>query len=487
MVWTQDVADSLGVAEDAFRLIAGMIFVYPVMLVHNLFLKRHSATVQHLYFIITGMLLAYWTLGADSVLHGTICIVVTYVVLLVFGGSIYTAGALFAFQLIYLSVGYISRSSNEYVVNWTMPHCVLCLRLIGVAMDVYDGSRPEADLSKDQQLTKLAAVPSLLEMTSHVFYLGSYFVGPQHSMTKFRTFIQRNIDDGDMTGSIGFGCRRLLLGWVYIGLHLVGSILVPDSYVLSDEFKTLPLWKMYLLMSIWVKGMLSKYIGAWLFSEGACIFSGLAYNGRKEDGTILWNGGANVKLRKWEYCYNFGQVIESFNINTNAWAMNYVYKRCRFLNSKLYSQVVTLVFLAVWHGFHSGYYVTFFCEVLVMQFEKQCFPLFARNPTFARLQETSLAVRVMLKVIGKVYVIIFIAHCFMPFALLKSAIYWPLMKATCFPVFLFFGTWPLWKIPLVKLLKPPRTKTTTTEAIDQTASVATNKAQEQENSSKKSQ
>ena len=62
--------------------------------------------------------------------------------------------------------------------------------------DCYDGSRPEEELSKDQKTAKLAEVPSLLEMCSHVFYLGSYFVGPQFTMTKFRGFIQRNIEDG---------------------------------------------------------------------------------------------------------------------------------------------------------------------------------------------------------------------------------------------------------------------------------------------------
>ena len=65
--------------------------------------------------------------------------------------------------------------------------------------DCYDGSRPEEELSKDQKTAKLAEVPSLLEMCSHVFYLGSYFVGPQFTMTKFRGFIQRNIEDGGKT------------------------------------------------------------------------------------------------------------------------------------------------------------------------------------------------------------------------------------------------------------------------------------------------
>lgn len=458
MSWTASVADSIGVAEDAFRLIMGMCFAYPVMLVHNLFVKRQPAYVQHLYFLGTGLALAYWALGGMTLVHGIVCILVTYLVLWIYGGSFHTAAFIFIFQMLYLSVGYILTSNTDYAVNWTMPHCVLTLRLIGVAMDCYDGSRPEEELSKDQKISKLSSVPSLLEMCSHVFYMGSYFVGPQHSMTKFRGFIQRNIDDGDMTGSIGFGTRRFVLAWVYFGMHLGLGKIAPHDFVMSSEFASLPYWQMYLYMTFWVKSILAKYIGAWLLSEGACIYSGLAYNGRKEDGTILWNGGANVKLRKFEYCYHFGQVIESFNINTNTWCMNYVYKRCRWMNNKFYSQAVTMTFLAVWHGFHSGYYLTFFNEILVMQFEKQFIPLCQRNPILSKLWEDSLIAKALFIVIGKVYVLFFMPHCFMPFAVLKSKLYLPFLWTTKMPVFLFFGTWPLWGKVVKALLKAPKPK-----------------------------
>ncbi len=49
----------------------------------------------------------------------------------------------------------------------------------------------------------------------------------------------------------------------------------------------------------------------------------------------------------------------------------YMYKRLRFLGNKQLSQVVTLVFLAVWHGFYSGYYVNFFLEFITVFAEKQ--------------------------------------------------------------------------------------------------------------------
>jgi len=69
-------------------------------------------------------------------------------------------------------------------------------------------------------------------------------------------------------------------------------------------------------------------------------------------------------------------MIESFNIRTNAWVMTYVYKRLRFLNNRLLSQAGVLIFLALWHGHHSGYYVTFFHEFLIMNFEKQVWNIY---------------------------------------------------------------------------------------------------------------
>lgn len=57
-------------------------------------------------------------------------------------------------------------------------------------------------------------------------------------------------------------------------------------------------------------------------------------------------------------------IIEIFLLS------RYIYKRLKFLNNKTYSQFGTLLFLAVWHGFHSGYYATFFYEFITILAEK---------------------------------------------------------------------------------------------------------------------
>ncbi len=63
-------------------------------------------------------------------------------------------------------------------------------------------------------------------------------------------------------------------------------------------------------------------------------------------------------------------------MKTNKWMANYVYKRFKFLNSKPISQGITLAFLGVWHGFHSGYYLIFLNEFLVTSLENDLFTTF---------------------------------------------------------------------------------------------------------------
>ena len=60
----------------------------------------------------------------------------------------------------------------------------------------------------------------------------------------------------------------------------------------------------------------------------------------KEDGTEAtaapdWKGCANVRLRTLESATWFHHYVAAFNINTNQWCMNYVFKRLKFLNNRM--------------------------------------------------------------------------------------------------------------------------------------------------------
>ena len=49
----------------------------------------------------------------------------------------------------------------------------------------------------------------------------------------------------------------------------------------------------------------------------------------------------------------------------------YVMKRLKFVGNKQISQGVTLLYLSVWHGLHSGYYMNFFLEFIMLNGETQ--------------------------------------------------------------------------------------------------------------------
>lgn len=100
---------------------------------------------------------------------------------------------------------------------------------------------------------------------------------------------------------------------------------------------------------------------------------GLTFNGVDENGVADWTGCSNIKLLVFENTKRFQHYIDSFNVQTNHWIAEYVYKRLRFLNNRNYSQIGALVFLALWHGFHSGYYITFAMEFAVIICEREVF------------------------------------------------------------------------------------------------------------------
>jgi len=455
MTLTQGIADSLGVADEGLRLILGQISGYPLFLFHRQFLRRCSPTVQHTFFAISGMVIANWSIGSDCLMHSCAMIGVTWATLKAFQGSLSSTVFLFIFNMSYLLTGYYATETEGYDISWTMPACVLCLRMIGLAVDVFDGTKKSDELSKEQKDNALSEVPSILEVCSQSFFVGGYFVGPQFSMRKFQNYIQRNINE-DLPPSRRFAFKRFGIGLCYLIGHLLGDkFLVPVGFVESPEFADLGFLKKSFYFSLWCKIILAKYISAWLLSEGAVILSGLAYNGRWEDGSIKWNGGANVRLRIFEKASQMQHLIDSFNINTNAWVMHYVYKRLRFLNSKALSQLGALMFLALWHGWMPGYYITFFNEFLCLNFEKGFFPMVANSPTMQKLNENP-AMRGVFWFMGKMYVTIALPHCFLPFAVLTLPRFIPVLKTTYGLVYVFYGSWPLWA-PLAKMiLKPVR-------------------------------
>jgi lysophospholipid acyltransferase len=97
----------------------------------------------------------------------------------------------------------------------------------------------------------------------------------------------------------------------------------------------------------------SKYYGVWILTEGATILTGLGFTGYSPSGTPMWNGAANVEVLKFEIPENFKMLIDAWNMKTNVWLRECIYKRVTPKGEKagFKSSMLTYLTSAVWVRF----------------------------------------------------------------------------------------------------------------------------------------
>ncbi|PVD35553.1 hypothetical protein C0Q70_02516 [Pomacea canaliculata] len=261
-----------------------------------------------------------------------------------------------------------------------MPHCVLTLRLTAVAFDIYDGQK--RPVPKDAQDSALFSCPTLLELLGQSYCFGGFLVGPQYCMRRYLNFVSGEYSNPITKGppdSLLPAFKRFMLGVIYIGLYQIVYIFISDEYLLSSAFQERGLLFKCAVLIVWGKTCLNKYIGSWLLAEGSIIYMGLSFNGVDNNNVAQWDACTNIKVRQLECGSTLHNYIHCFNCNTNLWMARYLFKRLRFLGSKTLSQSCTLLYLAVWHGVYSGYYVCFFLEFVYTTCERQVEDLMQRK------------------------------------------------------------------------------------------------------------
>lgn len=259
---------------------------------------------------------------------------------------------------------YYVSSAESYDIDWTTAQCVLCLRLIGFSFDYSDGSiRPEKR-QPYQKKHALDRLPSVLEFLGYAYSYSGFLVGPQYSFATYSRFI------GDLDKvsqhSIAFGAalKSFLFGAVYLGISTVGGGYFPVLALKGNDFLNVwPLWYRLVYVIAAMRVCLMRYGGIWMLTNGHCIMLGIGY-AKGDDGRVRWDGLANFLPWRFETATNIDDLVGSFNINTNLWVKEYVFKRLRFLGNRELSLLGSLVFLAVWHGFSPGYFFNFGMEFL---------------------------------------------------------------------------------------------------------------------------
>ncbi|KAI7903179.1 MBOAT, membrane-bound O-acyltransferase family-domain-containing protein [Cokeromyces recurvatus] len=383
----------LGLPEPTLRLLCTVISAYPVA---NHYKKKFSSE----------------RVQASTAAELTIAI--SYGLCYVFGEQLgdrqLAAAGVWIFNALYLLAGYYFMQTDEYDITWTMTQCILCLRMMGFGFDYYDGSKrvtvagppsktelkdpnkenvhkmtlrgtadkkPAVDLPLSFMAdTPLVTLPSIIDLLAYALFPSAFLVGPQFSFSLFQKWIHEDLRDLPHSereerkrAQTVYTWRCAILAILYLGLQQTVGAKYSTSYLLTDEFRALGFLKRVWIFAVTGKFTYNKYIGIWLLTEGATASFGISFEGINEEGHAQYGGLANTLPSIYEKATSIDHVISAFNINTNLWSKYYVFKRLKFLGSKEISQAGTLAFLAIWHGFHAMYFITFLLEFLYVQSE----------------------------------------------------------------------------------------------------------------------
>eukprot|EP01101_Sappina_pedata_P005974 TRINITY_DN2860_c0_g1_i1.p1 TRINITY_DN2860_c0_g1~~TRINITY_DN2860_c0_g1_i1.p1 ORF type:complete len:479 (+),score=174.23 TRINITY_DN2860_c0_g1_i1:29-1465(+) len=350
---------------------------YPLALIFRQLRADMTPTAQHLYLGLSGFLLGFACYGFD-VIHSLLSITITYLLLAFIPSRFVSLVIAFSFNLIYLLGGYYFMASEGYDIDWTTPQCVLCLRLISLAFDYYDGGEDESTLGADERKYRLTTMPSFPEVLGYSYFFGAFFAGPQFPINRYKLWISGNLYGKNKDGTpkkqpecLMTVLECLALGVTYLIIFTIMNSYYPTDYLKTPAYFELPFLQRFITMNITMCFSLFKYIGIWITTEGPCILLGLAFNGYNADGTAKWDGLTNIRSLIFLTGTNLRAIIDTWNINTNDWLKRYIFKRLKSFDNRQLSSFVSLFFLALWHGTAPGYFICFGLEFVYLEAEKK--------------------------------------------------------------------------------------------------------------------
>ncbi|KAG8734305.1 lysophospholipid acyltransferase [Ceratobasidium sp. 428] len=302
----------------------------------------------------------------------------------------------FGFVMSHLLINHVYRTLYLTLddLEITGTQMVLVMKLSTFAWNVHDGRRPKEDLDPSQLATRITDYPSLLEFLGYVCYFPGLLIGPAFEFVSYRALVDESLftstsrpqanstaanTRSDSQVRIPAGRNRaaytkMLQGLVFLLLFTIFGPKFTHAATLKPEWAANPFW--YRVANIQIIGFFArtKYYGAWCLTDGATILSGLGFNGYTHLGQARWDKAANLHIMNIEFAPNFKILLDNWNINTNAWLRNCIYKRVTPQGKRpgFRSSMLTFLTSALWHGIYGGYYLTFILGGFIQTVARQC-------------------------------------------------------------------------------------------------------------------
>ncbi|PCH41333.1 MBOAT-domain-containing protein [Wolfiporia cocos MD-104 SS10] len=393
-------ASAVGASVDQVKLISCLLISYPL---GSVFIRipvtcpnwRHffNVAITSFYLLpVLNMWTAYLQLLAD--------VLITYFLAARVKSS-YMPWVVFAIIMGHLTTNHVIRalySLSYETFEITGPQMVLTMKLTTFAFNVLDGRRPAGELDEWQTEKRIVEYPSLLAFLGYAFWFPGFLVGPSLEYANYDTLIHGTLfkaleNDKEHAKSIRqrklipkgrkrVAYRRMLYGLIFLGAYVTFGGSYNIGVVVQDWFAKRSLF--YRIGYLQICGFFerTKYYAVWTLTEGAAILTGFGFSGFTPAGKSRWAGAANVDIYHIELAPNFKVLLDSWNMKTNVWLRECIYKRVTPKGKKpgFRSSMITFVTSAFWHGVAGGYYLTFafggFIQTAQRLARKQIRPLF---------------------------------------------------------------------------------------------------------------
>ncbi|KAI5124885.1 hypothetical protein M0805_007315 [Coniferiporia weirii] len=384
------LADSLGASVDQIKLISCLLISYPLGSVF-VRLPAGNHAIKHLFNI--GVTLFYLLAMLDlwsGVAQLLVSILAAYFIAKHVQGP-NMPWIVFWVVMGHLTVNHVIRAMFDLsyeTMEVTGPQMVLTMKLTTFAWNVYDGRRPVEDLDKWQLEKRVVEYPSLLAFLGYSFYFPGFLVGPYLDFTSYASLIDESLFstkkvNGKEVANGGrrvpkgrkrVAYRKLVLGLAFLGMYVTQS--GKFSYAVALQGWFLQKGLLYRIAYIQISGFFerTKYYAIWTLTEGASILTGLGFSGYGPNGGSIWNEAANVDIPNIELAPSFKVMLDSWNMKTNVWLRECIYKRVTPKGKKagFKSSMLTFGTSAFWHGVAGGYYIAFFYGGFVQTVGRLC-------------------------------------------------------------------------------------------------------------------
>lgn len=338
-------------------------------------LRCASPEFRHTVCLVIGLIMGYFCFGKQSI-HLSILPMLCYTLFKTVPYHI-VGNVVLAASITYLSCIHLHRQiyhTADYTLDITGPLMVITQRVTSLAYSVQDNlTKKEINsnttkLSNDMEFSRVKKIPSPLEYFAYTLAFQTLMCGPVVFYSDYINFIEGARVDGNVkskevepsprlavfykvAGSLAAALLYLTLAKKY-PLTILEELTDPTSEVSRTWSALYLLWYAYLSTLV----VRCKYYHAWLLSEAICNNCGMGFNGYDKNGAPKWDKMSNIDVWGFELSENFRTAIASWNKNTNLWLRGVAYERggAAGRTPRVYA------LSALWHGFHPGYYLTFF-------------------------------------------------------------------------------------------------------------------------------